>query len=88
MESLWRSEDKTNPGLHCEAYYLADTHQYEVRASFKDRSIFERFIASYEPRWGIDVADLELIYEIASNLAHRLAEPDLIDPVLDSGLAE
>lgn len=71
-QMLWCGEDEKNPGQFAECHYLS-TGEFEVKIT-KDGNVLasEKFPAQHEPRFGIDVADWETIYDAAAKLSDQV----------------
>ena len=74
--ALWDSLDKKNKGVVCWAQYDPDTHEYVITAARFGVQKIARVPATYEPRFGIDSADLHDIMEKAGELSDEfVGEP-------------
>lgn len=58
--------------MRCWADYVPESHTFAVSAQKGDKTLTESFTASHEPRWGIDVEDMDQIYEVAGRLSDQL----------------
>lgn len=70
--ALWSSTDKENPGLVAEADYDGETHKFVVKVTKGEKVLTETFRAEFEPRFGIDVVDMDTIYKVAERLSDQL----------------
>ena len=73
----WQDIHKTqdDKGIRLKIEYSKAAHTYSVSVSYgedSDNSLSERFNATYEPVFGMDVSDQEEAYEIAERLAVQL----------------
>ena len=58
--------------MRAQALWVAESGEIEVVVSQGERALRERFQPLHVPRFGIDVADLARVHEIAEALAQRL----------------
>jgi hypothetical protein len=64
---MWRDTDSKGITAICE--YITEQSRFKVSVSFKDKTHFQWFSASFEPRFGMDVIDLQESQKIAEQLA-------------------
>lgn len=69
---MWDDTDKTGIRAKCE--YLSDKHKFKVTVSRDGKSYHELFSAQYEPRFGMDVSDMNESMATAERLAKKIEE--------------
>jgi len=65
-------EDTDSKGVYGRCEYNIETRQYSVTVSYKHVRYFETFDAAFEPRFGPDVADMNVATRIAEKLADKI----------------
>ena len=68
--SMWDDTDKVGIRAKCE--YLSDKHKFKVTVSREGKAYHELFSAQYEPRFGMDVSDMNESMVIAERLAKKI----------------
>lgn len=68
----WRGHDPSHPDIRAEAFYDGDTREYVVIVRRGDEQRERRFLALYDPGWGVDIVDLERIKRLAGKLVDEI----------------
>lgn len=74
VKHLWESEDKESPGVTCWADFDPKTGMYQVHARKGEVVLGKDVPATWEPRFGIDVADMDEIFKAAEELSDELKD--------------
>jgi len=72
----WRASDRQNPDIVGEAYYDDATSEYVVIVMRGAESREKRFLANYDPAWGVDISDFQEIKNVAAQLADELRKEE------------
>lgn len=74
---MWEAEDETS-GCSATCVYDPTTMIFTVTVSKGDVSHARYFPASYEPKFGMDIKDLEKAHEMATAIADKFFPPQPI----------
>ncbi len=69
MEIMWENEAD---GFKAVCEYLSKEASFKVTVTYKDKKKEKKFAQTWEPRFGMDVLDQSLSYEIAENLSQEI----------------
>lgn len=70
--NLVRMWDQDVGDISAACYYDTNSHEYLVSVNQGHKVRAKRFTATYEPRFGMDIADLATSQDVAEELAVQL----------------
>lgn len=69
---MWKATDKLGFTAKCE--YLLHKHKFKVSVTKSNKTYHQLFSAAHEPKFGMDIQDLNESKELATQLADKIAK--------------